>query len=62
MTFTHTWTPTFAKLSFNDELEGKDCSHTSGFYVKLIASIPDGIRWQVPQQNYALFALCVNQG
>ena len=27
---THTWTPTFAKLSFDDVEKGKDCSHTSG--------------------------------
>ena len=26
----HTWTPTFAKLSFDDVEKGKDCSHTSG--------------------------------
>ena len=32
---THTWTPTFAKLSFDDFEVGKDCSHTSGFRVGL---------------------------
>jgi hypothetical protein len=26
----HTWTPTFAKPSFDDIEVGKDCSHTSG--------------------------------
>jgi transposase len=36
--------PPFAKLSISEVILGKSCSHTSGFQVKPMASIPDGIR------------------
>ena len=34
----------FAKLSIDDFESGEDCSHTSGLCMKLVASVPDGIR------------------
>lgn len=30
------------------------------FQIEATASVPDGIRWQVPLQPDELFALCVN--
>jgi hypothetical protein len=38
-------------------LRGKDCCHTSGLCVRLIASVPDGIRWLGLHHYHALDVL-----
>jgi hypothetical protein len=45
-----------AKPSIADGKEGEACSHRSGLSIEASATVPDGMRWQIPIQTLELFA------